>query len=189
MQLGACDCFLALPVFHLQQTMAPSRFALISLPAPHLHLPRRIPVSLLCKDDRCWATMPFHASHCTSGRDVAIVGRHYVIYTHSIHIVYSAHNGFDAILTLAWQRSAGPRNQPCPCQCLASLAVPTSNFMRGRKATTVALTLSTSPFSPLPASSISCRVGLPHVCTRAAREKQTRLAAALLARQQSSVVI
>ncbi len=88
---GASDWLLALPVPHLQQTMSPELFRCrlqYQLIIPIFQEASQCPYCLRELD--VWGD---HAVHCTSGGDVAVVGRH-----------YSVRNGLHAVLTSARQR-------------------------------------------------------------------------------------
>jgi hypothetical protein len=100
-QPGASDWLLALPVPHLQQTMAPEQF--------RCRLQYQLLIPMFLEGSQCpyclreldvWGD---HAVHCTSGGDVAIVGRH-----------YSVRNGLDAVLTSARQRVTREPTFPTP---------------------------------------------------------------------------
>eukprot|EP00884_Botryococcus_braunii_P004734 jgi/Botrbrau1/14261/Bobra.113_2s0007.1 len=100
-QPGASDWLLALPVPHLQQTMPPESFRCrlpYQLLIPIFHPGSQCPCCLRELD--VWGD---HAVHCTSGGDVAIVGRH-----------YSVRNGLDAVLTSARQRVTREPAFPTP---------------------------------------------------------------------------
>ena len=100
-QPGASDWLLALPVPHLQQTMSPESF--------RCRLQYQLLIPIFQEGSQCpyclreldvWGD---HAVHCTSGGDVAIVGRHYAV-----------RNGLDAVLTSARQRVTREPAFPTP---------------------------------------------------------------------------
>ena len=168
-QPGVPDWLLALPVPHLQQTMAPESF--------RCRLQYQLLIPIFQEGSQC----PFclreldvwgdHAVHCTSGGDIAIVGRH-----------YSVRNGLDAVLTSARQRvtrePAFPT--PVPGQERRRADLRLHAWEEGRD-----LYLDIVGSSPLTVANLQhFRPG--GAAVRAAEDKQARYAA-LLARQQPPV--
>jgi hypothetical protein len=98
---GASDWLLALPVPHLQQTMPPDSF--------RCRLQYQLLIPIFQPESQCpyclreldvWGD---HAVHCTSGGDVAIVGRHYFV-----------QNGLHRMFTSARQRVTREPSFPTP---------------------------------------------------------------------------
>lgn len=168
-QPGAPDWLLALPVPHLQQTMAPESF--------RCRLQYQLLIPIFQEGSQC----PFclreldvwgdHAVHCTSGGDIAIVGRH-----------YSVRNGLDAVLTSARQRVTREPSFPTPVpgQERRRADLRLHAWEEGRD-----LYLDIVGTSPLTVANLQhFRPG--GAAVRAAEDKQARYAA-LLARQQPPV--
>jgi hypothetical protein len=168
-QPGASDWLSALPVPHLQQTMAPESFRC------RLQYQLLIPIFQEgCQCPYCLRELDIwgdHAVHCTSGGDVAIVGRH-----------YSVRNGLDAVLTSARQRvtrePAFPT--PVPGQERRRADLRLHAWEEGRD-----LYIDIVGSSPLTAANLQHFVP-GGAAVRAAQDKQTRYAV-LLARQQPPV--
>eukprot|EP00884_Botryococcus_braunii_P007134 jgi/Botrbrau1/16421/Bobra.0142s0020.1 len=168
-QPGASDWLLALPVPHLQQTMPPESFRCrlqYQLLIPIFHPGSQCPCCLRELD--VWGD---HAVHCTSGGDVAIVGRH-----------YSVRNGLDAVLTSARQRvtrePAFPT--PVPGQERRRADLRLHAWEEGRD-----LYIDIVGSSPLTVANLLHFVP-GGAAARAAQDKQTRYAV-LLSRQQPPV--
>eukprot|EP00884_Botryococcus_braunii_P008242 jgi/Botrbrau1/17419/Bobra.0054s0015.1 len=168
-QPGASDWLLALPVPHLQQTMPPASFRCrlqYQLLIPIFHPGSQCPCCL--RDLDVWGD---HAVHCTSGGDVAIVGRH-----------YSVRNGLDAVLTSARQRvtrePAFPT--PVPGQERRRADLRLHAWEEGRD-----LYIDIVGSSPLTVANLLHFVP-GGAAARAAQDKQTRYAV-LLSRQQPPV--
>lgn len=168
-QPGASDWLLALPVPHLQQTMAPESF--------RCRLQYQLLIPIFQEGSQCpyclreldvWGD---HAVHCTSGGDVAIVGRH-----------YSVRNGLDIVLTSARQRVTREPAFPTPVpgheRRRADLRL--HGWEEGRD-----LYVDVVGSSPLTVANLQHFVP-GGAATRAAADKQTRYAV-LLARQQPPV--
>ena len=168
-QPGAADWLLALPVPHLQQTMAPESF--------RCRLQYQLLIPIFQEGSQCpcclreldvWGD---HAVHCTSGGDVAIIGRH-----------YSVRNGLDAVLTSARQRvtrePAFPT--PVPGQERRRADLRLHAWEEGRD-----LYIDIVGSSPLTTANLQHFVP-GGAAERAAQDKQTRYAV-LLARQQPPV--
>jgi hypothetical protein len=168
-QPGASDWLLALPVPHLQQTMPPESFRCrlqYQLLIPIFQPGSQCPCCLRELD--VWGD---HAVHCTSGGDVAIVGRH-----------YSVRNGLDAVLTSAGQRvtrePAFPT--PVPGQERRRADLRLHAWEEGRD-----LYIDIVGSSPLTVANLLHFVP-GGAAARAAQDKQTRYAV-LLSRQQPPV--
>jgi hypothetical protein len=168
-QPGASDWLLALPVPHLQQTMPPESFRCrlqYQLLIPIFQPGSQCPCCLRELD--VWGD---HAVHCTSGGDVAIVGRH-----------YSVRNGLDAVLTSARQRvtrePAFPT--PVPGQERRRADLRLHAWEEGRD-----LYIDIVGSSPLTVANLLHFVP-GGAAARAAQDKQTRYAV-LLSRQQPPV--
>eukprot|EP00884_Botryococcus_braunii_P011717 jgi/Botrbrau1/20546/Bobra.145_2s0095.1 len=161
-QPGASDWLLALPVPHLQQTMPPESFRCrlqYQLLIPIFHPGSQCPCCLRELD--VWGD---HAVHCTSGGDVAIVGRH-----------YSIRNGLDAVLASARQRVTRERSRERRRADLRLHA-----WEEGRD-----LYIDIVGSSPLTVANLLHFVP-GGAAARAAQDKQTRYAV-LLSRQQPPV--
>jgi hypothetical protein len=170
-QPGASDWLLALPVPHLQQTMPPESFRCrlqYQLLIPIFQPGSQCPCCL--RELNVWGD---HAVHCTSGGDVAIVGRH-----------YSVRNGLDAVLTSARQRvtrePAFPT--PVPGQERRRADLRLHAWEEGRD-----LYIDIVGSSPLTVANLLHFVP-GGAAARAAQDKQTRYAV-LLSRQQPPVAI
>eukprot|EP00884_Botryococcus_braunii_P022649 jgi/Botrbrau1/9068/Bobra.0376s0038.1 len=168
-QPGASDWLLDLPVPHLQQTMPPESFRCriqYQLLIPIFHPGSQCPCCLRELD--VWGD---HAVHCTSGENVALVGRH-----------YSVRNGLDAVLTSARQRvtpePAFPT--PVPGQERSRADLRLHAWEEGRD-----LYIDIVGSSPLTVANLQHFVP-GGAATRAAQDKQTRYAV-LLSRQQPPV--
>jgi hypothetical protein len=168
-QPGASDWLLALPVPHLQQTMPPESFRCrlqYQLLIPIFQPGSQCPCCLRELD--VWGD---HAVHCTSGGDVAIVGRHYFV-----------RNGLDAVLTSARQRvtrePAFPT--PVPGQERRRADLRLHAWEEGRD-----LYIDIVGSSPLTVANLLHFVP-GGAAVRAAQDKQTRYAV-LLSRQQPPV--
>eukprot|EP00884_Botryococcus_braunii_P013095 jgi/Botrbrau1/21787/Bobra.0190s0014.1 len=168
-QPGASDWLLALPVPHLQQTMPPESFRCrlqYQLLIPIFQPGSQCPCCLRELD--VWGD---HAVHCTSGGDVAIVGRH-----------YSVRNGLDAVLISARQRvtrePAFPT--PVPGQERRRTDLRLHAWEEGRD-----LYIDIVGSSPLTVANLLHFVP-GGAAARAAQDKQTRYAV-LLSRQQPPV--
>ena len=168
-QPGASDWLLALPVPHLQQTMSPESFRCrlqYQLLIPIFQQGSQCPYCLRELD--VWGD---HAVHCTSGGDVAIVGRH-----------YSVRNGLDAVLTSARQRVTRepPFPTPVPGHERRRADLRLHGWEEGRD-----LYVDVVGSSPLTVANLQHFVP-GGAATRAAEDKQTRYAV-VLARQQPPV--
>ena len=168
-QPGASDWLLALPVPHLQQTMSPESFRCrlqYQLLIPIFQERSQCPYCLRELD--VWGD---HAVHCTSGGDVAIVGRH-----------YSVRNGLDAVLTSARQRVTRepPFPTPVPGHERRRADLRLHGWEEGRD-----LYVDVVGSSPLTVANLQHFVP-GGAATRAAEDKQTRYAV-VLARQQPPV--
>eukprot|EP00884_Botryococcus_braunii_P002648 jgi/Botrbrau1/12384/Bobra.0084s0007.1 len=96
-----------------------------------------------------------YAVHCTSGGDVASIGRH-----------YSVRNGLDAVLTSARQRVTREPTVPTPVEVAVAQ---TSASTRWSRVATFTSTLLARHYSPLPTCSTSCRVVPPRALPKTSR--------------------